>query len=98
MLFSVLILPLAFVAVLIQLLLKKRYRGLLLGLALFVATVLVGLWAVLQSRSSTAVIGILFLPSYGIFAAGMDWLAGCRQIYAVHSEKCYAAWAGFASP
>jgi hypothetical protein len=75
MLFSVLILPLAFVAVLIYLLLKKRYRGLLLSLAMFVATVLVGLWAIFQSRSSTAAIGILFLPFYGIFAAGMGLLS-----------------------
>ena len=75
MLFSVLLLPLAFVAVLIYLLLKKRYRGLVLSLAMFVAAVLVGLWAIFQSRSSTAAIGILFLPFYGLFAAAMGWLS-----------------------
>ncbi|AXS80011.1 hypothetical protein [Dechloromonas sp. HYN0024] len=53
---------------------RKRYRGLALGLSLGVLTILIGLWAIFQSRSSTAAIGILFLPFYAIFSGGMAWL------------------------
>jgi hypothetical protein len=45
-----------------------------LGLSLGVLTILIGLWAIFQSRSSTAAIGILFLPFYALFSGGMAWL------------------------
>jgi hypothetical protein len=101
MFFSVLILPLACVAGLIYLLLKKRYRGLFLGLAMFVAAVLVGLWAIFQSRSSTAAIGILFLPFYGLFAAGMGWLSAnlcCAQRKALRVLGWFCLAAALAVP
>lgn len=53
---------------------RKRYRGLALGVSLCVLTILVGLWSIFQSRSSTAAIGILFLPFYAVFSGGMAWL------------------------
>ncbi|MBL8428769.1 MAG: hypothetical protein JNJ95_02590 [Dechloromonas sp.] len=53
---------------------RKRYRGLALGVGLCVLTILVGLWAIFQSRSSTAAVGILFLPFYAVFSGGMAWL------------------------
>ena len=56
------------------LLLKKRWRGFGWALGVFLLVVLVGIWAIFQSRSSTASIGILFLPFYGLFAGVMAWL------------------------
>lgn len=53
---------------------RKRYRGMALAVSLCVLTILIGLWAIFQSRSSTAAIGILFLPFYGVFAGSMAWL------------------------
>ncbi|MBS1145018.1 MAG: hypothetical protein H6R14_2424 [Proteobacteria bacterium] len=53
---------------------RKRYRGLALGASLCVLTILTGLWAIFQSRSSTAAVGILFLPFYAVFSGGMAWL------------------------
>jgi hypothetical protein len=75
MLFSVLILPLTLIAGIVYLLVKKRYRGLGLGLALFLTVLAAGWWAILQSHSSTAAIGILFLPFYGAFAGVIGWLS-----------------------
>lgn len=111
MLFSALLLPLVFFAGLIYLLLKKRYLGLVLGLTMFVTAVLVGLWAIFQSRSSTAAIGILFLPFYGFFAAGMGWLSanllnverkalrdlGCFCLATALAVPLFLAYQGFAS-
>ena len=62
---------------------RKRYRGLALGVSLCVLTILIGLWAIFQSRSSTAAIGILFLPFYAMFSGGMAWLY--RNL--MHSER-----------
>ena len=62
---------------------RKRYRGLALGVSLCVLTILIGLWAIFQSRSSTAAVGILFLPFYAMFSGGMAWLY--RNL--MHSER-----------
>lgn len=53
---------------------RKRYRGLALAVCMCLLTLLVGVWAIFQSRSSTAAIGILFLPIYGVFSGAMAWL------------------------
>jgi len=53
---------------------RKRYRGLALAVSLCLLTMVVGVWAIFQSRSSTAGIGIVFLPFYGVFSGGMAWL------------------------
>jgi hypothetical protein len=58
------------------LVLKKRWRGLGLATGMFLSVIGIGLWAIFQSRSSTAAIGILFLPFYALFAAVMAWLFG----------------------
>lgn len=73
MLPEILAIALALIAGLVFLLLKKRYRGLGLGFAMCSVAVLVGLWAIFQSRSSTAAIGILFLPCYGLLSGLMAW-------------------------
>ncbi len=65
---------LALVGIVAYLLYRKRYRGLGLALAMCILTIVIGVWAIFQSRSSTAAIGILFLPFYGLFAGGMAWL------------------------
>lgn len=69
-----LILLLLFISGVLYLLLKKRWRGFGWALGVLLLVVLVGIWAIFQSRSSTAAIGILFLPFYGLFAAVMAWL------------------------
>jgi hypothetical protein len=72
--FFFLILLLVVLGAAVYLLLKKRWRGFGWALGAFLLVVLVGIWAIFQSRSSTASIGILFLPFYGLFAALMAWL------------------------
>ena len=71
-LFLILLLLIAGAAVF--LILKKRWRGFGGALAAFLLVVSVGIWAIFQSRSSTASIGVLFLPFYGLFAGVMAWL------------------------
>lgn len=53
---------------------RKRHRGLAFGVGLAVLTALIGLWAIFQSRSSTAAIGVLFLPFYAVFSGVFAWL------------------------
>ena len=74
---------LAIIGIIAYLLYRKRYRGLGLALSMSILTIVVGIWAIFQSRSSTAAIGILFLPFYGLFAGGMAWLYKNLQ----HAER-----------
>ena len=60
------------VAVFVQI--KKRYLGLGPALGMFVFVVAVGVWSIFQSASSTAAIGLLFMPFYALFSALLTWL------------------------
>jgi hypothetical protein len=62
MLVTLLLLPLMYAAALFTLWINRRRESLGLSLALFGVTIAVGYWAILQSRSSTAAIGVIFLP------------------------------------
>lgn len=53
---------------------KKRYLGLGPALGMFLFVALVGVWSIFQSSSSTAAIGLLFLPFYALFSAILTWL------------------------
>ena len=53
---------------------KKRYLGLGQALGMFLFEALVGVWSIFQSSSSTAAIGLLFLPFYALFSAILTWL------------------------
>lgn len=64
---------LVLVGIVAYLLYRKRSRGLGLALSMCILTIVVGVWAIFQSRASTAAIGILFLPFYGLFAGAMAW-------------------------
>ena len=57
--------PIAYVIVLIALLVKKDARGVGLSLLFFAVAVTTGIWAITQSRSSTAGIGFLGIPLMG---------------------------------
>ena len=68
MLITVLILPLAYVAGLVALLVKRRRSDVALSALFAAATVAAGAWSLVQSRSSTAGIGFIFLPMLGAVA------------------------------
>jgi len=70
------IVPLLFVGGLIWLILSRRRAGLGLALIFFALSVAAGYWAITRSRSSTAAIGILFLPFYGAVAGALGWAGG----------------------
>ncbi|MGZ8257355.1 MAG: hypothetical protein ACXW1C_05150 [Gallionella sp.] len=72
-LLSLLFLPIAYLVALLILFIKRRRTGLLLSLIFFIAAIGLGTWAIFQSRSSTAGIGILFLPFIGIATAALAW-------------------------
>ena len=57
--------PAAFLAGLVALFVTRRRRGLAASLLFFVASIAAGLWAIMQSRASTAGIGVIFLPLLG---------------------------------
>ena len=54
----------------------RRYDALLAALVFAAATCGAGMWAIAQSRSSTAAIGILFLPFYCLPCALLGWAFG----------------------
>ena len=55
---------------------KMHLKYLGLALIFFALTVVAGLWAIKQSRSSTAAIGIILLPFYGAVAGTLGWVFG----------------------
>lgn len=68
-----LLLPLAYLGTIVYALATRRRRGIGISLALFGGAVMAGLWAISRSRSSTAGIGLLFLPLYGSAAGASAW-------------------------
>jgi hypothetical protein len=77
LIFGLLALPFAYLAVAIFLFVSRQRSGLSASLLAAVAAVAAGAWAILQSRSSTAAIGYLFLPLWGAMA-GLLGLGGGR--------------------
>lgn len=88
-------LPIAYLVVLISLLVRKDPRGLGLSLLFFAASVLTGVWAITQSRSSTAGIGFLGIPMLGALA-GFLGLAFGRYRTSAEPARRIGAWVGLA--
>ena len=88
--------PCAYLIVIARLVLIKRdARGLGLSLFFFSASVATSVWAILQSRSSTAGIGLLGVPFLGT-AAGFLGLAFGRWRTETEPARKIFAWVGLA--
>ncbi len=72
-LLALLVLPCAYLVALVTLFIKRRRTGLLISLFFFVTAISAGTWAIFQSRSSTAGLGILILPFVGVAAGALAW-------------------------
>ena len=71
MLLTLLLLPLAYAVAFVALWTTRRRDALALSAAVFAATICVGWWTISRSRSSTAGIGVIFLPVLGASAGGL---------------------------
>jgi hypothetical protein len=87
--------PLAYLATLIWLLIKRESRGLGLSLLFFAAALFAGAWSITQSRASTAGIGFLFLP-LSAAVAGFLGLAFGRWRIEHDAPRKILAWLGLA--
>lgn len=87
--------PIAYLVVLISLLVKKEPQGLGLSLLFFAASVLTGVWAITQSRSSTAGIGFIGIPLVGALG-GFLGLAFGRYRTSAEPARRIGAWVGLA--
>ena len=67
-------LPLVCAVAFIILLVRGARRGLAIGLIMCCVTLAAGYWAIVQSRSSTAGLGYLFLPSAGALSGALATL------------------------
>ena len=74
MILTILALPIAYVAWMLALLIKRRPAGVALSMFAAAITFAVGTWEIRQSRSSTAAIGFVFLPTLAALAGGLAWL------------------------
>lgn len=72
--------PIIYLIGLVLLYATGRRRGIWVSLVFFALAMGVGLWAIFQSRSSTAGIGVLFLPFLGVLAGVLGWLFRNLQI------------------
>jgi hypothetical protein len=95
--FTLLILgvPIAYLVVVLVLLIRKEPRGLELSLLFAVISVMTGIWAINQSRSSTAGIAFLGLPLMGAVGGFLGLAFGRFRLSAEPSHR-FAAWLGLA--
>ena len=87
--------PLAYLATLVMLAIKRDVRGFGVSLLLFAGTALVGWWDITRSRSSTAGIGFLFLPLIASIA-GFCGLAFGRWRQSESRQRVTAGWLALA--
>jgi hypothetical protein len=87
--------PIAYLVVLVTLLARREPRGLALSLLFVAVAVMTGVWAIQQSRSSTAGIGFLWIPLMGAFA-GFLGLAFGRWRVSPEPARKIAGWIGLA--
>src|SRR5438105_12657717 len=87
--------PGAYLVIIVILVAKADPRGLGLSLFFFAASVATGVWAILQSRSSTAGIGFLGIPLLGGLA-GFLGLAFGRWRTETRPSRQIVAWLGLA--
>jgi hypothetical protein len=95
-LLGVVVVPLAYLAVLITLLAKRDARGILISLVFGAAAIVSAIWAINQSRSSTAGIGYLGLPFIGALG-GFVGLAFGRWKSSTDIARRIAAWVALAA-
>ncbi len=84
--------PIAYVIVLINLLVRREPKGIVASALFAVAAVATGLWAITQSRSSTAPIGALTLPLLGAIAGFLGLIFG-RYRSSPRASQRIGAWA-----
>ena len=89
-------LPIAYLVVLVMLLLRKEPRGVWLSLSFAAAAAMTDIWAIEQSRSSTAGIAILGLPMLGALG-GFLGLAFGRYRTSIDRPRRIGAWLGLAA-
>ena len=87
--------PIAYLVVLITLLVRRDARGVALSVLLCVASIATGIWAIDQSRSSTAGIAYLALPLLGA-VGGFPGLAFGRYRSSAEPARRLLAWTGLA--
>jgi hypothetical protein len=94
-------LPVLYAVVWIGLAVRNRRDGLLVSLIMCIVTFAAGYWSIRQSRSSTAGIGFLFLPSVAALSGGLTLVFGRlrrhpRPASQVAAWLCLLASAGLA--
>jgi hypothetical protein len=85
--------PLACAIAWLVLIVRGPRDGVVAGALAAAATAALGLWAIAQSRSSTAGIGVVFLPLWGSVAGSAAWAFGR---FRRHPDRAARVAAGFA--
>lgn len=88
--------PILYLITVCVLLFRRAARGIGLSLLFFVAAVATGVWAILQSRSSTAGLGFLGIPLLGALG-GFLGLAFGRYRSSTERPRRIGAWIGLAA-
>jgi hypothetical protein len=87
--------PIAYLVVLITLLVRREPRGVALSVLFCAASVATGVWAITQSRSSTAGIGFLGIPLLGALGGFLGLTFG-RYRPSADASRRVGAWAALA--
>src|SRR5688572_2624878 len=85
-------LPIALGIVVLVFFLTERRQGLAHAAIFFLLTLAVGSWDIFRSRSSTAALGFLFLPSYAAAAGTLGLIFGRWR----RADRLLLRWIGWA--
>ena len=70
---DLLLIPIVFLVAAVILFVKRKRRGVMLAVVFYAVAIAAGGWSIMQSRSSTAGIGFLFLPLIAVLPAFLAW-------------------------
>ena len=70
---TLLLIPIIFLIAAVALFAMRKRRGVVLAVIFFALAIVAGLWAIMQSRSSTAAIGVIFLPMVAVLPGFLAW-------------------------
>jgi hypothetical protein len=75
-----LLIPIAFLVLAVTLFVARKRRGLGMALIFFALAMATGFWTIMQSRSSTAGIGVIFLPIVAVMPGLLAWAFRNMQV------------------
>jgi hypothetical protein len=88
---NLLLIPIVFLVAAVALFVMRKRRGLVMAVVFFALAIAAGFWTIMQSRSSTAAVGVIFLPMVAVLPGFLAWAFRALQ-YSANAALRVLAW------